>query len=38
MGDDARMFVATHPERTTAMILYDARADRLWTEETPLLD
>jgi class 3 adenylate cyclase len=35
MGNVACMFAATYPERTVAVILYDARANWLWSEETP---
>ena len=31
----ACMFAATYPERTVAMILYEAAANWLWSEETP---
>lgn len=34
-GFVACMFAATYPERTAALILYDASANFLWSEETP---
>ena len=34
-GFVACMFAATYPERTAALILYDASANYLWSEETP---
>jgi len=35
MGFVACMFAATYPERTVAVILNDASANYLWSEETP---
>lgn len=29
------MFAATYPERTVGLILYDASANAMWSEETP---